>query len=179
MSHQGFALQPFSCDLPLPDVSITGHIGRSRQTLSLSYELQGSLVEVVIPGAAGPPRRKDELWTTTCFEFFLALPESQRYWEFNLSPAGHWNVYRFDGYRQGMQTESAFTILPFSVQIQPTRVRLDIEVDLEKIIPATQPLEVAITAVIQSAQGEVSYWALTHAGSQADFHLRQGFMIRV
>lgn len=178
MSQQQFRLQPFPGDRPLPDVSITGEITRSRQ-LSLSYELQGSLAEVKIAAVAGPPRRKDELWTTTCFEFFLAVPESQRYWEFNLALAGHWNVYRFDSYRQGMQTESAFTALPFSVQIQPTRVRLDIEVDLERIVPATQPLEVAITAVIQSAQGEVSYWALTHPGSQADFHQRQGFIIRV
>lgn len=178
MSHQGFALQPFPGDRPLPDISITGEIARSRK-LSLIYELQGSLAEVVLPIASGPPSRKDELWTTTCFEFFLALPESQRYWEFNLSPAGHWNAYRFDGYRQGMQAESAFTALPFSVQVQPTRVCLNVDVDLEKIVPATQPLEVAIAAVVQPTQGEVSYWALTHPGSQADFHLRQGFIIRV
>lgn len=179
MSHRQFTLRPFPCDRPLPDISITGHIARSHQILSLSYELQGSLAEVVVPVAAGPASRRDELWATTCFEFFLALPALQRYWEFNLSPAGHWNVYRFDGYRQGMQAESAFTALPFSVQVQPTRVCLNVEVNLEKILPAAPPLEVAIAAVIQSTQGEVSYWALSHPGSQADFHQRQGFIIQI
>jgi len=179
MTDQPFTLQPFPGDRPLPDVSITGQIARSVHTLALSYELRGSLAEVVVPVAADPPSRKDELWTTTCFEFFLAPSASQRYWEFNLSPAGHWNVYRFDGYRQGMQTESALTALPFSVQAQPTTVHLNVEVDLEKIVPSASSLEVAIAAVIQPTQGEVSYWALTHPGPEADFHQRQGFILRI
>jgi hypothetical protein len=179
MTDQPFTLWSFPSDRSLPDVSITGQIARSCQILRLSYELQGALAEVVIPVAAGPPSRKDELWTTTCFEFFLGLPESQRYWEFNLSPAGHWNVYRFDGYRQGMEAEPAFTALPFSVQAEPTRVHLDIEVNLDKIVPAAPPLKVAIAAVVQPTQGEVSYWALTHPGSQADFHKRRGFILRI
>ena len=64
---------------------------------------------------ADMPARRDRLWEETCFEFFLAVKNSPRYWEFNLSPAGHWNVYRFADYRQGMQEEPAFASLPFSV----------------------------------------------------------------
>ena len=67
----------------------------------------------MIPAPADLPARKHGLWEETCFEFFLGVKDSPRYWEFNLSPAGHWNVYRFAGYRQGMEEETAFTALPF------------------------------------------------------------------
>jgi hypothetical protein len=112
-------------------------------------------------------------------EFFLAVPNSPQYWEFNLSTSGDWNVYRFAAYRQGMQEESAFTTVPFRIQHQPEMLKLDLELDLEQIIRADQPLEVAITAVIQPKTGELTYWALTHWTPQADFHQRDSFLIKL
>src|SRR4030042_7193941 len=49
---------------------------------------------------------------------------SERYWEFNLSPAGHWNVYRFASYRKEMREEPAFASLPFRVRTEPEALRL-------------------------------------------------------
>jgi hypothetical protein len=97
-------------------LKITGCIARHANQLNLRYTLFGDLTEVAIAPSSDTPMRKHELWEDTCFEFFLGIKDSQRYWEFNLSPAGHWNVYRFDGYRQGMQEETAFMRFPFSVQ---------------------------------------------------------------
>jgi hypothetical protein len=119
------------------------------------------------------------LWEDTCFEFFLGIKNSAQYWEFNLSPAGHWNVYRFDGYRQGMQEETAFENLPFNVQNQADGLALGLDVDLDKIISVQQAIEVAITTVIKDRDGEVTYWALTHRGVEADFHLRDSFIIEL
>jgi hypothetical protein len=116
MNEQTFSLQPFPSTKPLPNLKIAGCIARHANQLNLRYTLFGDLTEVAIAPSSDTPMRKHELWEDTCFEFFLGIKDSQRYWEFNLSPAGHWNVYRFDGYRQGMQEETAFMRFPFSVQ---------------------------------------------------------------
>lgn len=172
MNNQSFSLQPFS-STNVPDLKIVGNIARRSNTLAIRYQLLG-IADLVIP-PTDIPTRKNELWAETCFEFFVGIKNSPRYWEFNLSPAGHWNVYRFEDYRQGMQAEKAFTSLPFSVQNQSD---LLLEFDLNKIVQGGA-IEVAISAVIKSRNGEVSYWALTHCGTQADFHCRDSFIIEL
>jgi hypothetical protein len=174
-----FSLQPFLSTESLPDLQITGNIVRNENQLHLHYALRGDLKEVIIAAPSDTPTRKHELWQETCFEFFLAIKNSERYWEFNLSPAGHWNVYRFDGYRQGMQEETAFTTLPFSVEYRADSFAIALDVDLNKIVSADQALDVAITTVIKHRDGEVTYWALTHQGTEADFHLRDSFIIEL
>ncbi|MBC6434509.1 DOMON-like domain-containing protein, partial [Nostoc sp. HG1] len=147
--------------------------------LAIRYMLEGDLKEIAIAPPLNPPLRKHELWEDTCLEFFLSIKDSQQYWEFNLSPAGHWNVYRFHGYRQGMQEETAFENLPFNVQNQADGLALALDVDLDKIVSAEQAIEVGITTVIKYRDGEVTYWALTHRGAEADFHLRDSLIIEL
>jgi hypothetical protein len=177
MNGRSFSLQPFPYASPPPEGEITGGVARRGHKLTIRYALRGRLGGVAIPPPAQKPARKHGLWEETCFEFFLALKNSPRYWEFNLSPAGHWNVYRFSGYRQGMEEETAYTSLPFRVQTREDSLLLDLELEAAKIVPADRPLEVAVTAVIRLAGGEVSYWALTHHGSEADFHRRDSFIM--
>ncbi len=187
MNHQTFSLQPFPSSQNLPNLEITGNIARHANLLSLTYKLLGDLTEVeIISDIAKPsavssetPARKHGLWNNTCFEFFLGIKNSEQYWEFNLSPRGHWNVYRFDGYRKGMQEELALTKLPYSGIHQEDSLVLLLNVDLDKILLADQTLDVAITTVIKTKDGEVSYWALTHKGTEADFHRRDSFIIEV
>ncbi|MBH8575997.1 DOMON-like domain-containing protein [Nostocaceae cyanobacterium CENA369] len=173
---QTFSLQPFPAE-SLANLKITGNIARHANTLVIHYTLSGDLKQVVITPPANSPARKHQLWENTCFEFFISIKNSQQYWEFNLSPSGHWNVYRFDDYRQGMQEETAFITLPFSVQNQSESLTLALDVDLNKIVSKDQNLEVAITTVIKHKDDEVTYWALTHQGTKADFHLRNSFII--
>ncbi len=174
-----FALQPFESLPQLADLVITGEISRRGQRLLLRYALQGPLDTVLIAPPAEPPRRLDELWQATCFELFLACPGQEPYWEFNLSPAGHWNVYRLEGYRRGLAAEPAYAQLALQVLRDPGELRLLLEVDLPPGLGADQPLEAAITAVIQQRSGLVSYWALAHGGSEPDFHRRDGFQLRL
>ena len=116
MNGRSFSLQPFSPIGPPLNFKITGHIARRPRQLAIRYDLRGDLAELMIPAPADMPARRHGLWEETCFEFFLGVKDSPRYWEFNLSPAGHWNVYRFAGYRQGMAEETALTSLPLSVR---------------------------------------------------------------
>jgi hypothetical protein len=111
-----------------------------------------------------------------CFEFFLGLKDSDQYREFNLSPAGHWNVYCFKAYRQEMQEELAFLSLPFFVRKHSDALLLDLNLNLDMIVPAEHALEVAISAV---RSGNVTCWALTHPGPEADFHRRDSFIIEL
>jgi hypothetical protein len=179
MKARSFSLQPFPPTGCTPLVKINGIIGRRGETLAIRYALYGYLPALTIPLPAQTPTRSHGLWQETCFEFFLAVKDSPRYWEFNLSPAGHWNVYRFRAYRQGMAAETAFTSLPMRLRRQADYLLLALEVDLGKIVPADQALELGLSAVIKARVGQVTYWALTHPGPQADFHRRDSFIMEV
>jgi hypothetical protein len=179
MKTRSFSLQPFPCAGTLPDLVITGSIARWSHSLAIDYRLHGHLAGLLIPAPAARPGRLYGLWQQTCFECFLGVKHSPCYWEINLSPAGHWNVYRFAAYRQGMREETAFTELPFGVQRQSDSLVLAVELPLGEIVEAGQPLEIAISAVIKRGNGEATHWALTHPGPQADFHRRDGFTLGV
>ncbi|BDI19048.1 hypothetical protein ANSO36C_48500 [Nostoc cf. commune SO-36] len=179
MNDQTFTLQAFPSIVSFPNLKIAGNIARNANQLTISYTLEGDLKEIAIAPAANAPSRQHQLWENTCFEFFLGIKNSQRYWEFNLSPAGHWNVYRFDGYRQEMQEETAFEKLPFNVQNQADSLTLPLNINLDKIISVEQAIEVGITTVIKNRDDEVTYWALTHKGAEADFHLWNSFIIEL
>lgn len=78
-----------------------------------------------------------------------------------------------------MQEETAFENLPFNVDNQADSLVLTLNVDLDKIISVEQAIEVGITTVIKHKDGEVTYWALTHRGAEADFHIRESFIVKL
>ena len=177
MSEQSFSLKPFSSDVPPPSIAINGTIERSAPLITVRYALVGHLPDIAFPHPADTPSRKDRLWEETCFELFLAVKNATEYWEFNLSPAGHWNVYHFTEYRHGMREETVLSSLPFQVRNGPEYFMLAVEFDVEKIVPSGRSLEVGITAVIKQKGGRITYWALTHSAPQPDFHRRDSFII--
>ncbi|MCU0551486.1 MAG: DOMON-like domain-containing protein [Leptolyngbya sp. Prado105] len=170
---KSFVLAPFDIALGL---ELTGDIARTENRLRLHYDLFDEFSEVVIP-AAHSPQRRNNLWQTTCFEFFLGVQNSPQYWEFNLSPSGDWNVYRFESYRTGMQEELTLTQLPF--EFDAIEKSCTIDFDLSPIIQADQLLNVSITAVIQTLDEQITYWAIQHCGAEADFHLRESFVLDI
>jgi len=178
MIHRNFILEPYPGNGLSPPVQITGSIVRCSNRLSISYQLQGTLHEILIPARDEIPARRSRLWEETCFELFLAAENSEQYWEFNLSPAGHWNVFRFSSYRQSMQEETAFSSLPFSTQHIGDTLLLHMELDAEKILKACS-LEAGVSAIIKTRVGEVTYWSLAHNPVRPDFHARDCFIIHL
>ena len=152
---------------------------RDGDQLSLRYRLEDPERLVLVPPANATPHRCDDLWTSTCFEVFLAEPGAEPYWEVNLSPSGDWNVYRLSGYRQGLAPEPAISALPFVVEREGGGLDLEVTLDLGALPLAGLPLELAVTAVVELRDGEILYWALTHPGAEADFHRRDGFLLRI
>jgi hypothetical protein len=179
MIPRHFTLKPFPGEAPRFPLQITGTIARHGHILALSYELRGDLAAVTLPAPAGRPARHHGLWEETCFECFLAYKDSSQYWEFNLSPAGHWNAYGFEAYRRGMHEEPALAALPFTVTRESASLLLTLEVDVARLFPRGQALDAAIAAVIKNQDSTLMYWALAHPGPQPDFHRRDSFLIRL
>ncbi|MBE9046841.1 DOMON-like domain-containing protein [Pleurocapsales cyanobacterium LEGE 10410] len=177
MKQSDFSLLPFSSTAP--PVKITGVVLRQHNKLAIKYLFSGDLSAIIIPSSNQPPSRKYDLWDRTCCEFFIGIKDSTKYWEFNLAPTKDWNVFRFPNYRQDIAEEMAFDSLPFEVLQQGDSWQLDLAVDLNKIIPAEQELEVGITCVVEDRNKQLSYWALTHPASEADFHHRDSFTIEL
>lgn len=175
-----FFLIPFPDNLPCPNIELKGKIERINQQLFITFELTGEIEKIAIAPPDNYPSRRNQLWQETCFEFFLGLKESPCYWEFNLSPAGYWNIYFFDDYRQNIIEELAFQELPFEIKIQSNSLILSLTLDLEAIINSKEELEVGITTVIKNKINEadsITYWALEHRAREADFHQRKSFII--
>lgn len=144
--------------------------------LSLGFSLLGDLDRLNIPGP-GAARRADRLWQHTCFEAFLALPGQEAYWEFNLSPATEWAAYGFSRYREGGRVAEG--IEPgITVQRAPGRLDLWAVLDLD-VLDGTQGVRLGLTAVIESADGRLSHWALRHGPGRPDFHRRDTFILEL
>ena len=178
---QEFVLKPFERE-GAAKIAIAGSVSRQGNQLQVTYQLEDPLSLVALPIKNDNPERRHELWRTTCLEFFLGVVGTNRYWEVNLSPAGHWNCYRFEEYRQGMQEEGAIAMqasggiaaLPLTQSGEVVAT-----VELGAIIRAHEPLELGVTAVVEDRQGTLSYWAIAHTGPEADFHRRDSFTLTV
>ena len=173
-----FNLVPFSLNTA-PAVNISGEIERHNNQLKIEYKLTGNLSQLIIAEHARTPHRQYNLWEHTCFEFFLGIKDSTNYWEFNLSPAGHWNIFYFANYRQNIAEEMAFDALPFQVRQESDLLQLNLEFNLDRIISPQQNLEIGITTVVEDQEQTLSYWALSHPAKEADFHHRDTFMINL
>ena len=125
----------------------------------LVYRVAGD----ALMGEAAAPERANDLWKHSCFELFVKPADGAGYFEFNFAPSTQWAAYSLDGYRTGM------TDLPLAA---PAIERLEdgvrVKVDLSGL-PAGD-WHVGLSAVIEEADGTISYWALAHPEGKADFH---------
>ena len=78
-----------------------------------------------------------------------------------------------------MEEETAFDSLPFDIERGQDVLRLTVEIDLSRVVPANQALEIGVSAVIESKNGETIHWALTHTGPEPDFHRRESFILEL
>jgi len=170
------AAQPLAAHPTTPCAAIRQFSAELRRTgartLLCRYELRGDVAALRLtpPGAA---QRTEGLWQHSCCEFFLMSGQGGAYREFNFAPSGAWAAYAFDAYRQGMQSAELPATPRIVVHSGADRWTLQAELTL----PANAAIDrYALTAVIEDAQGALSYWALQHAAAQPDFHHAHGFL---
>ena len=135
--------------------------------LDLRYELKGDPGAWRIPPAR-PAARRDGLWRHTCWELFVAGADTPAYREFNFSPSGEWQAYAFRNYRDGGPLEPAVAPI-LSLDRGPDRLALSVTLPVANLPPGPR-LRIGLTAVLEDADGLISYWALRHAPGQPDFH---------
>lgn len=58
-------------------------------------------------------------------------------------------------------------------------MQLKLEVNLNQIIAPEQNLEVGVATVVEDRAKQLSYWALAHSAPEADFHLRDNYLLKL
>ena len=192
-------LQPFGHPNALKDFSLNAGAIWHDQRLLVRFELSGPLQQLRIPAPATPAQRRDGLWQSTCVEAFVGVRGQAAYWEINLCPSGHWNLYGLTGYRQDLRPETAVQTLPLKRQQGwheadrwehlSLAFELPLQVDGTDLIwgprtpddslpgkPLATELEISATAVLDHQQHGCSYWAWRHTTNEADFHQRSSFV---
>lgn len=153
-----------------PAVDVTVLFARRGGSLWLRYVVDGDVEAIKWPGLI-KRERMDRLWTTTCFEAFVKTQNG--YHEFNLSPSGRWASYRFDGYRQGMANALEAVVFD-GLDAAADRVALEGTVRLP---PDASHL--GLSAVVESKDGTISFWALAHPSDKPDFHHPDSFNLEL
>ncbi len=136
--------------------------------LWMRYYVEIPIESLALPEPADPDRT-DGLWQTTCFEAFVRFPHDRAYLECNFSPSSRWAAYLFDDYRSG-QTDF---VLRASPQIGLDASESHFALEATFTLPApwqTDPIDLALSAVIEETGGTKSYWALRHPPGPPDFH---------
>lgn len=155
---------------------ITARAQRTPDSFILQYRLQGRLDHLAIP-AQRTTARRDELWRHTCFEAFVRSAGVAGYVELNFAPSGEWAAYRFDAYRAGMR-DLELTQAPM-LDVQQTRGALELSARIDGLPEpwgSADTLWLALTAIVEAADGAISYWSLAHPTEKADFHHPDGFV---
>lgn len=165
-----FDLEPYPA-MPVPaGVRVAGSARRDGPLLEVNWRLEAPAGSVAIAELAASPERRFGLWEATCFECFIAAEGRPGYWELNLSPAGHWNLFRFEGYRDQMADESAVEALPFERSDRPGVCAVSARLDTTRLGLAAASWRLGVSTVVVEPSGRTSLWALSHPGAEADFH---------
>jgi len=145
--------------------------------LHLQYEVTGELSALNIP-AKQTPCAVDGLWQHTCFEAFIAVNGEERYYEFNFSPSRAWAAYAFSAYRNpSAWTINKAPIIKCTQTKESLLMNVLIDVDDLPLKLEERSFQLGLTAVIETNEGELSYWALQHSEGVADFHQRNHFIL--
>lgn len=175
-------LVPFQAIPALAGLQLHADLHWEDGELRLRYQLQAPVDLVQLPGPVSQPKRRHELWQTTCFEAFIAVAGSPHYWEINLASTEDWNVYELDDYRTGLKQEERVETITIQQQRDCSAGQLQLELSaqlkLDGILESGQQLEGSLTAVLDAGDHGLSYWALQHRGNEADFHRRDSFCWR-
>ena len=145
-------------------------------SLTLAFVLKCDLSGLLIPEPR-PSRRASDLWTHTCFEVFVMAKDGPGYREFHFSPSGEWAVYAFCGYRDGGDLD--IELAP-GIVVHRTMDRLELDAKIRQdFLPPGQPLRLGLSAVVEDADGVLSYWALRHPSGEPDFHHTDAFAFQL
>ena len=143
--------------------------------LQIEYRIADPGSQLSLPDPA-PAAFTDGLWQHTCCEAFIAPAGSRAYREFNFAPNGAWAIYDFSDYRQRLATPP--TSLAPSIAVIATANEFTLTATLPAaLLPAADAWQLGLTVVLETVDGDKSWWALTHTAAQPDFHPLASFTL--
>lgn len=146
------------------------------QGLVLHYRALGQVEGIELPPTT-TPSPADGLWQHSCMEAFVSPVHAAHYREFNFAPSLQWAAYCFSAERQrDTEAETRRPVLP-SIRFGQQAGQLDLWATVpEAALPAGPRLWLGLSAVIETRDGHLSYWALQHPrADRPDFHHRGGW----
>lgn len=139
--------------------------------LAATYVAASQAGSITIPASVAQAGRTDGLWNTTCFEVFVRRDDGEGYYEFNFAPSTCWAGYSLTNYRSGM-VDAPLDPPDINVAPDPHCLTMSVTADLSPLtgLPPHASWTIAISAIIEEADGTKSYWALAHPPGEPDFH---------
>lgn len=144
--------------------------------LQLSYTITGHVQSLRLPSVT-VPGPADGLWAHTCFEAFVSEPGSAAYRELNFSPSTQWAHYRF--VEERLRDPGSVPLAPWvqAPEVIGDRCVLTATVAAMPLSSGLPDNLFAPTAVLETTDGQRSYWAARHPSAQPDFHNRAGWAV--
>lgn len=144
------------------------------QHVRLDYRIQGRVDRLAVP-VRSAAARVDGLWQHTCCEAFIGRRGESSYREFNFAPSGTWAAYDFADTRRRVADPPVDAP---AVETRLTASGLHVAVCIAlRDLGASGACELGLSAVVESLEGRLSYWALRHPSPQPDFHHRAAFAL--
>ena len=161
--------------------NISGTLRWVGNILAAEYIVRGPLQNIRgLSHHAELGSRSDNLWKTTCFEWFLKPIPGEAYWEANFTSAGDWNLYHLDGYRKDLRPELRVSSLDLIAEKFPTEWRLKTRIDFSALaFPAGMNFQAHLSAVIETVDDQKNYWSLRHTQKKPDFHHPDHFILEI
>ena len=158
--------------------SVACQILRHHDTLRIEFTATFQEPLRDLANCEAPGSFTDNLWQSTCCELFIAQPRSTNYVEWNFATDGRYALYYFDEIRkradEDTQTRARTSLAPLAMQVEQLEHSFKMAIDLPlKSIhdfvghPAWQ---FQPTAILATADGQLSYWAPAHPRPEPDFH---------
>jgi hypothetical protein len=149
-----------------------------RSQLVLRWFVSGKISDLLLPPVTAATRM-DELWRHTCFEAFVRASTREGYYEFNFAPSTQWAAYRFEDYRVGTSVLNEISAPRIEVKSDDAGFELQASLKLDRLpaSPADAAWRLGLSAVIEEANGRLSYWALAHPPGEPDFHHPDCFVL--
>jgi len=165
-----FKLQPFEPST----LGVSVATSLRGEGLELTYSVSGDRGSIKWPDFEAPSQsagqRRDNLWHSTCFEFFLASREGPDYLEYNFAPNGDWAVFQFSTYR-GVPSKPPVKppcVLRSDAAVGIFTVAIDFK-GLASLLHEDTRYLFAMTVILQEPAGQ-SFWAHRHRVDKPDFH---------
>jgi hypothetical protein len=163
-------LIPFS-QAAAPPIAVVAGFAWDGPRVALTFRVTGAVDAVRVPKPEPTPGRTDGLWQITCFEAFIARADGG-YYEVNLSPSGDWALYALDAYRTGLAPADTEAVVQ-----EVIRGATELMLIGSAVLPDDAIGPVGLSAVIETRDGQKSYWALAHPSDKPDFHHPDSFTL--